>query len=219
MLAASAWGRGSQEKAYATPGQTLSPFPASALLVRGDADDTAPAALALVLQHRMLLESIPSQCYMLGMHSRAVSNNQGPFFCPFADVYPAGLSAWDKHVGYRNLRMHPALAQLPPSPALKQHHIEGLSANQQPQQGLPGPAPLAQHGKALPSLLECCQAALLQSFSPLGVCDLLQVADCLSPVADGLRRWVWQVCQAAVSLLSMLAGSLTRWGCAIIRAL
>ncbi|KAL4859062.1 BTB/POZ domain-containing protein [Chlorella vulgaris] len=118
---------------------------------------------------------------------------------PIPSIRFAGLSAWDKHVGYRNLRMHPALAQLPPSPALEQHHIEGPSAHQQPQQGLPGDAPPAQHGKAPPSLLECCQAALLRSFSPSGVCDLLQVADCLSPVADGLRSQAIEFAAAQLS--------------------
>lgn len=102
-------------------------------------------------------------------------------------AHAAGLSAWDTHVGYRNLRVHPVLQPPPNSPPPKQHR-----AAQQPWEGVAGEdtpaAPRPQSGA--PSLLHCCQAALQASMSPASVCDLLQVADCLAPVLDDLRRWV-----------------------------
>lgn len=99
----------------------------------------------------------------------------------------AGLSAWDKHVGYRNLCMHPALALLPRSPSPKQQRAAG-AGQQQPWELWPEEAQTPPSASP-PSLLDCCQAALLRGLTPLSVCDLLQVADCLSPVADRLRRW------------------------------
>lgn len=104
---------------------------------------------------------------------------------PIPNIHYAGLSAWDKHVGYRNLCMHPALALLPRSPSPKQQRAAG-AGQQQPWELWPEEAQTPPSASP-PSLLDCCQAALLRGLTPLSVCDLLQVADCLSPVADRLR--------------------------------
>lgn len=109
----------------------------------------------------------------------------------------AGLSAWDKHVGYRNLRMHPVLHPPPSSPPPKQERASQQAwPPSEPGRGqlmAPGPAAVtaqqAQQASPVPSLLHCCQAMLGRSLAPGSVCDVLQVADCLDPVVDGLRRW------------------------------
>ena len=110
---------------------------------------------------------------------------------------PAGLSAWDKHVGYRNLRMHPVLHPPPSSPPPKQERAAQPawppSEPGRSQLTAAGPAAVtaqqAQQASSVPSLLHCCQAMLGRSLAPGSVCDVLQVADCLDPVVDGLRRW------------------------------
>lgn len=115
---------------------------------------------------------------------------------PIEAIRFAGLSAWDKHVAYRSLRMHPVLHPPPASPPPKQQRAAQQAwaaaappgEQQQPQPEQPPP-----QQPQPPSLLECCQAALRQSLSPGSVCDVLQVADCLAPVVDGLRRWGWPV--------------------------
>ncbi|KAL4421040.1 hypothetical protein ABPG77_007515 [Micractinium sp. CCAP 211/92] len=120
---------------------------------------------------------------------------------PISNIRFAGLSAWDKHVGYRNLRMHPALQPPPSSPSPRQQRAHGdlaqpwpQAASQQEHQsssvnsshdGQPGARQLSE--SAVPSLLDQCQAALLSDLSAGSVCEVLQVADCLSPVVDGLR--------------------------------
>lgn len=106
-------------------------------------------------------------------------------------------------MGYRNLRMHPALQPPPSSPSPRQQRAHGdlaqpwpQAASQQEHQpssvnsshdGQPGARQLSE--SAVPSLLDQCQAALLSDLSAGSVCEVLQVADCLSPVVDGLRRW------------------------------
>ena len=119
--------------------------------------------------------------------------------CWLLPVATAGLSAWDKHVGYRNLCMHPVLQPPPSSPPPKQQRaVAGDSSGAQQQQATwPDAASQQQQGRqeqqlsaaAPPSLLDCCQATLLAALSPGTVCELLQVADCLAPVLDDLRRW------------------------------
>ena len=118
-------------------------------------------------------------------------------------LHRAGLSAWDKHVGYRNLRMHPVLQPPPSSPppkqqraaagegsdAQQQQHAAWLDGTSQQQQQGQQPQQHDQQSTAPASLLDCCQATLRAALSPGSVCELLQVADCLAPVLDDLRRW------------------------------
>lgn len=105
-------------------------------------------------------------------------------------------------MGYRNLRMHPALQPPPSSPPPKQQRAHGdlaQAAWQQAEQGCLPAASCSPHDwqpgahqpalSAVPSLLDLCQAELLSGLSVGSVCEVLQVADCLSPVVDGLRRW------------------------------
>lgn len=120
----------------------------------------------------------------------------------------AGLSAWDKHVGYRNLRMHPVLHPPPSSPPPKQQRAAsgdargggaawgGPSLSAESSAAAPPPS-------AVPSLLDCCQAELLRGLHPGSVCDVLQVADSLAPVLDGLRARAVEC--AAQSFSALLA--------------
>jgi hypothetical protein len=115
---------------------------------------------------------------------------------PIESIRFAGLSAWDKHVGYRYLRMHPVLHPPPSSPPPKQERASQQAwppgEPDRSQLTAAGPASAAQQqqaqqASAVPSLLHCCQAALGSSLATGTVCDVLQVADCLDPVVDGLR--------------------------------
>ncbi|KAL4459024.1 hypothetical protein ABPG75_013889 [Micractinium tetrahymenae] len=135
---------------------------------------------------------------------------------PIANIRFAGLSAWDKHVGYRNLRMHPALQPPPSSPPPRQQLAQGdpapawpEGASQQAQHGRPQAFSFGLHkqrqeaASTVPSLVDMCQAALLCGLSAGGVCEVLLVADCLSPVVDGLRsRAVEYVAQHFQSVVS-----------------
>ena len=140
--------------------------------------------------------------------------------CPLGHT-PAGLSAWDKHVGYRNLRMHPVLHPPPSSPPPKQER----AAQQVWLPGEPdrsqltaaGPASVAQQAQqaqqesAVPSLLHCCQAALGRSLAPGSVCDVLQ--DCLAPVVDGLRRWGGWLAGALGRVVRWVGQLVSGWAC------
>ena len=117
-------------------------------------------------------------------------------------------------MAYRNLRMHPVLQPPPCSPLPKQARGGGgggagdgddasepqaATAEQQQRDQQQALSPIARRGLAAqlgglgseappPSLLQLCQAVLMRSLSAGSVCEVLQVADCLEPVLDGLRR-------------------------------
>lgn len=84
---------------------------------------------------------------------------------PLADIRFAGLSAWDKHVGYRNIRVQPAV---------------DFSQQQ-------AAAPSGEHADPLPTLVELCCQTVLRMLSPSAVCAVLEAADAIAPVIDGLR--------------------------------
>lgn len=84
---------------------------------------------------------------------------------PIPNIQFVGLSAWDKHVGYRNIKLHPAV---------------DFSSNA-PTKTPPGSA------ETLPTLVELCCVEALQSMSCHTVCTVLAVADAIAPVVDGLR--------------------------------
>ena len=114
-------------------------------------------------------------------------------------------------MGFRNLRMLPVLQPPPRSPPPKQHRAAcGADADASGwvsavAGALGGPASAQRQGLAshaasslqqeqqeqqseVPSLLAASVAAALRALCPASVCDVLQVADCLSPVVDELRR-------------------------------
>ena len=94
---------------------------------------------------------------------------------PIPDIQFVGLSAWDKHVGYRNIRVEPqavqqltssaaaAAAAVPPYP----HH----SADFEP----------------VPTLVELCCIEALRNMVSHNICAVLTVSDAIAPVVDGLR--------------------------------
>lgn len=98
------------------------------------------------------------------------------------------------------MRLYPALQPVPSSPPPKQQRAIGgssgsgsqlASLGQQPQASAFQPQQSEQQDEqpcAVRSLLDACQEALLTALSPCSVCEVLQVADCLSPVVDSLRR-------------------------------
>ena len=83
---------------------------------------------------------------------------------PIPDIRFVGLSAWDKHVGYRNIRVQPPVDFEAPQPQ-------------------PNGAP----ADPLPTLVELCCRQLLEMLSPTSVCAILASADAIEPVVDGLR--------------------------------
>jgi hypothetical protein len=90
---------------------------------------------------------------------------------PIPDIRFAGLSAWDKHVGYRNIRVQPAVdfSQQPAPAAAAAAAAAGAA---------PGPAP---------TLVELCCREALRTLSTGSVCAVLDAADAIAPVIDGLR--------------------------------
>lgn len=88
---------------------------------------------------------------------------------PIRSIQHIGLSAWDKHVGYRSIHMHPPL------------RLDTAAA------GKAGAGGEASNAPAVATLFELCCRALLAGLTPANVCSVLEVADCLSPVLDGLR--------------------------------
>eukprot|EP00887_Chlorella_sp_A99_P006709 scaffold3.g6709.t1 len=94
---------------------------------------------------------------------------------PIDGIRHVGLSAWDKHVGYRSIRMHPPLALDPQALAACGDGAAAAAAG------------AAAAVAAVPSLVEQCCRALRVALAPAGVCGVLEVADCLAPVVDGLR--------------------------------
>jgi hypothetical protein len=90
---------------------------------------------------------------------------------PIPNIRFVGLSAWDKHVGYRNIQLLPALR-----PSAGRSWAPSLSS------------PSAADGGGVPgTLVETCCDSLLRSLSFYNVCAILDVADALAPIIDGLR--------------------------------
>ena len=84
---------------------------------------------------------------------------------PIQNIQFIGLSAWDKHVGYRNIRIHP---------------VVDFSAKSTAKTSPGSP-------ESLPTLVElCCQESLCIMNSQT-VCTVLAVTDAIAPVVDGLR--------------------------------
>ena len=102
-------------------------------------------------------------------------------------------------MGYRNIQMHAVLASLPPSPAPKQQRaslMEGRSASTTPDAATAldlGDAGGARGGAepavaaARPSLLDLCCDGLRRQLGVDSVCEVLEVTDCLAPVAGELH--------------------------------
>lgn len=118
--------------------------------------------------------------------------------------------------------MNPVLQPPPSSPPPKQERAAqqawapgGPGCSPRPAAGAAGAQQEqeqqgAQPPSAVPSLLDCCQAALLRSLAPGSVCTVLQVADCLDPMVDGLRRWVIGQCRRNVLHASIFPYSSAR---------
>lgn len=82
---------------------------------------------------------------------------------PIEGIRFIGLSAWDTHVAYKSVIMHPAL-----------NLSDAGSTNRK--------------NNCPWSLLSCAISATLSSLTPSTVCAVLQVVDCLAPVLDGSLR-------------------------------
>lgn len=85
---------------------------------------------------------------------------------PIPDIRFVGLSAWDKHVGYRNVTVR--------SPV----DLEVRPAAPSTPGAVAPPPPLVE---------QCCQA-LLANLTPVTICSVLSATDAITPVADGLRN-------------------------------
>lgn len=86
---------------------------------------------------------------------------------PIPNVKHVGLSTWDKHVGYRQIQMQPAVSRKP-------------AATQQRQEPLPQ---LGAH-----SLKWLCRQSIEQHLCPENLCSLLHGVEELAPALDELRE-------------------------------
>lgn len=92
---------------------------------------------------------------------------------PIENIRFVGLSAWDKHIGYRNIKIQTAVDF--------SQKKKSISAN--------GDASCGGGGafEPLPTLVELCCMEALRSLTPQNICWVLTVADAIAPVVDGLR--------------------------------
>jgi hypothetical protein len=88
---------------------------------------------------------------------------------PIESIRFVGLSAWDKHVGYRNIKIHQAAVDFSQKINSKNAHEAGDVC------------------EPIPTLVELCCMEALRSLTAQNICWVLTVADALAPVVDGLR--------------------------------
>ena len=88
---------------------------------------------------------------------------------PIASLKHIGLSAWDKHVAYRNVELRPAVS-------LK-------AAQQQPASAAGGHADSGR----IPSLKQLCRDSLEQHLDIRNVCSALHTVEALEPALDDLN--------------------------------
>lgn len=92
---------------------------------------------------------------------------------PIEGIRFVGLSAWDKHVGYRNIAFHPAIDFT--SLAAGNGNLFYLTTSTQIQT------------ESLLTLVELSCRAALELMAPDTICSILAVTDSIAPIADGLR--------------------------------
>ncbi len=104
---------------------------------------------------------------------------------PLADIQYIGLSAWDKHVSYRHIQLHPTLSS---------SILADYQQQQQQQQGRipsyngkPWQADSDSESSRVPKLALLCCEHLKAIARPSNVCQGLALAEVLSPVADLIR--------------------------------
>jgi len=102
----------------------------------------------------------------------------GTACCRWTDPHPIenirfiGLSAWDKHVGYRNIKIQTAVD-------FSDKKIDSANGDTS-SEGDRAVEPL-------PTLVELCCMEALRGMTPQNICWVLTVADAIAPVVDGLR--------------------------------
>lgn len=87
---------------------------------------------------------------------------------PIANIKHIGLSAWDKHVGYRHIHVDPAVSLQSPQ---QQAQLEK--------------APHVQYGT--PTLRQLCRDSLEQHLDSQTVCEALHTVETLEPAFNELR--------------------------------
>lgn len=90
---------------------------------------------------------------------------------PIENIRFVGLSAWDKHIGYKNIKIQTAV---------EFSDEKFNSANGETSSGYGAFEPL-------PTLVELCCMETLRNLIPQNICWVLTVADAIAPVVDGLR--------------------------------
>ncbi len=94
---------------------------------------------------------------------------------PIENIRFVGLSAWDKHVGYRNIKIQAAVdfSEKKNNPS----NGDGSSSGYNNSNGF----------EPIPTLVELCCMEALRSLTSQNICWVLTVADAIAPVVDGLR--------------------------------
>lgn len=107
---------------------------------------------------------------------------------PLEDIQYIGLSAWDKHVSYRQITLGPAL---PPNIIRQQQKL------QQQQQSGP-PSGICEPSRVQSLAVLCCEQ-LTKHVKPVHVCPGLVLAEVLTPVADLIKPALMDVLIASLA--------------------